>query len=60
MTTLLEAPVRRETLQEFLDRKHDPKWKPKALPRSRNARLSDAKFSALLRQYGGSGIVKVK
>lgn len=58
MSLTLETPVRRETLAEFMARKHDPKWKPKALPRSRAARMSDAKFAALLRQHSGRGIVR--
>lgn len=50
-----------ESRQEFLDRKSDPNWKPKPLPRPRGQRrLSEAKFAALLREHGGSGVVRVK
>lgn len=43
-----------ETLAEFMARKHDPKWKPRALPKPRRLpRLPDEKFYKLLEQEGG-------
>jgi hypothetical protein len=54
------AASRRETLQEFLDRKHDPNWKPAPLPKFRKLpRLSEEKFARLLAEHGGSGVYLV-
>lgn len=50
-----------ETLEQFMARKSDPNWKPAPLPKFRKLpKLSEAKFAALLREHGGSGIVPVK
>ncbi len=49
----------RETVAEFMARKHDPKWKPKPLPKFRPyPRLSEEKFARLLAEHGGSGIIR--
>lgn len=51
-------PQPQETLAEFMARKSDPKWKPAPLPKFRKLpKLRDDKFAALLRQFGGQGLV---
>lgn len=47
------AAQQRESVEEFMARKHDPRWRPAALPRSRRVpRLPEAKFEALMREHG--------
>ena len=50
---LVPAAAQRESVEEFMARKHDPSWRPAALPRSRRLpRLPEAKFEALMREHG--------
>lgn len=49
------ASAQRESVAEFMARKHDPRWRPAALPRSRRLpRLSEEKFEALMREQGAA------
>lgn len=50
------ASIERESVADFMARKHDPKWKPKALPRPRKLpKLSDEKLARLMAEQGWTG-----
>ncbi|AWY06677.1 hypothetical protein SEA_ZETA1847_43 [Microbacterium phage Zeta1847] len=50
------APAARESVEDFIARKRDPKWRPAALPKPRRLpKLSDDKFAALMREHGATG-----
>ena len=53
MTTTLEATTaQRETVADFIARKHNPAWRPAALPRSAALpRMTDQAFEQLYRQH---------
>ena len=53
MTTTLEATTaQRETVADFMARKHNPAWRPAALPRSAALpRMTDQAFEQLYRQH---------
>lgn len=52
---LVPAAAQRESVEEFLARRHDPSWRP-ARPAGfrRLPRLSEAKFQALMREQGAA------
>lgn len=45
----------RESVEEFMARKHDSSWRPQQLPRPRRLpRLSEERFEALMREQGAA------
>ena len=47
------AGAQRESVAEFMARRHDPAWRPRPLPRPRRLpRLSEERFEALMREQG--------
>ena len=47
------AAAQRESVAEFMARRHDPSWRPRPLPRPRRLpRLSEERFEALMREQG--------
>lgn len=49
------AGAQRESVAEFVARKHDPSWRAPRLPRPRRLpRLSEERFEALMREQGAA------
>ncbi|WP_282838103.1 hypothetical protein [Microbacterium flavum] len=47
------AGAQRESVAEFMARRHDPAWRPRPLPQPRRLpRLSEERFEALMREQG--------
>lgn len=51
------AAAARESVEEFMARKHDRAWRPQPLPRPRRLpRLSEERFEALMREQGAARV----